>query len=252
MRSPPGSAARFRRFGYRAGGNKDARQSRPGSITEPDAQLPAILDGFGKCRCNCSRDQANATGSRRCRRQHYPDGLCDSYRGVIVATECGCSRRRIAVGCCGIAFKPLAMILQIIAALDADSSVAGYLTKKELIEIVEPMSAYKHSVFDYRDTILAARSGQLNLAKWPNCAPAANDHRMAGEFFALPQSLWNLRASGDCGRGSVLPWRHFSKRCSCSQCDGPSRSANFGGRCSNCRHGCNRSYRAAQGNARNS
>ena len=59
----------------------------------------------------------------------------------------------------------------------------GYLTKQELLKIVIPLSAVPEtSVEDYVNFVMRHRNGQLDLSKWPNCQPGANDHRIGREF----------------------------------------------------------------------
>lgn len=81
-----------------------------------------------------------------------------------------------------IQFRPLRLILEILENLKSTNLDQAYITKFELVKIVEPLSAATQIVGDFADTILAYRHGSLSLADWPNCAREANDHRMAAEF----------------------------------------------------------------------
>lgn len=82
----------------------------------------------------------------------------------------------------GIRIKPLELILAVLAGLFALGEKNAFLTKNELIKIVIPLSATARPVADFVDTLLAYRKGRLSIDSWPDCAPAANDHRMAAEF----------------------------------------------------------------------
>jgi hypothetical protein len=81
-----------------------------------------------------------------------------------------------------IRFRPLDLILRILRELRERDGKQGYITGDELIRIVEPLSAQSPPIADFVDTLLAHRRGELSLDAWPDCAPAANDERMAVEF----------------------------------------------------------------------
>ncbi len=79
--------------------------------------------------------------------------------------------------------KPLDLILAILGQLRQGAGEdQSYLTANELIQIVIPLAGVPTSVTDYADALLAYRAGNLSIADWPDCAPAANDKRMAHEF----------------------------------------------------------------------
>lgn len=82
----------------------------------------------------------------------------------------------------GISFKPLELILQILVQLKSYGHQQHYITKFELVRIIEPLSAIAASIVDYADTIMAYRQGKVSLTGWPDCARKANDHRMATEY----------------------------------------------------------------------
>ena len=82
----------------------------------------------------------------------------------------------------GISFRPLELILKILVKLKGYGSQQHYITKNELVRIVVPLSAMAASIDDYADTIVAYRQGKISLTGWPDCARAANDHRMAAEY----------------------------------------------------------------------
>ena len=96
----------------------------------------------------------------------------------VVQSENECEHWKKA----GICLKPLSLLLSIIRKLDEDGE-SGYLTKKELLEVVVPLSGEKSAkVEDYVAFVREYRAGRLNVALWPKCCTSANDHRIAREF----------------------------------------------------------------------
>ncbi len=82
----------------------------------------------------------------------------------------------------GLCIKPLSLLLSILEELDADDG-EGYLTKKELLDVVVPLSGERTAaVEDYVRFIRENRAGRLDLSCWPECCTSANDHRIAREF----------------------------------------------------------------------
>ena len=82
----------------------------------------------------------------------------------------------------GLELRPLLLILKILRVLDADAG-QGYLTRAELLQVVIPLSGTSGAdVADYVAFIRAKREGRLDLSQWPDCAPSANDPRIAREF----------------------------------------------------------------------
>ena len=82
-----------------------------------------------------------------------------------------------------LSIKPLELMLAILGQLRQSAGAEhSYLTANELIQIVIPLAGVQTSVTDHADALLAHRAGQLSIADWPDCAPAANDKRMAHEF----------------------------------------------------------------------
>lgn len=82
----------------------------------------------------------------------------------------------------GLEIKPLELILKVVDALASRSATAGYITPEELIRIVIPLAGEKRPVDDHAKSILLHRDGKLDIGRWPDCVPGANDHRMAKEF----------------------------------------------------------------------
>ena len=82
-----------------------------------------------------------------------------------------------------LTIKPLELMLSILGQLrQSAGEEQSYLSANELIQIVIPLAGVQTSVTDCADALLAHRAGNLSLANWPDCAPDANDKRMAHEF----------------------------------------------------------------------
>ena len=85
--------------------------------------------------------------------------------------------------------KPLELLLAIMGQLQQSAGDdAAYITPNELIQIVIPLAGAQTSVADHADALLAYREGNLEVKGWPDCAPEANDKRMAREFLLF---LWH-------------------------------------------------------------
>lgn len=82
----------------------------------------------------------------------------------------------------GLEIKPLALILQILEHLGEISASAAFMTPNELIEAVIPLAGAKASSKEIAAALIAIRSGKLSTSGWPDCAPEANDKRLAREF----------------------------------------------------------------------
>lgn len=82
----------------------------------------------------------------------------------------------------GLEIRPLMLIIQVMAALAARGAGFDYLTRPELVKIVIPLAGEKRPIPDYVAALLSHRAGTLSVMGWPDCAPAANDTRIAGEF----------------------------------------------------------------------
>ena len=79
--------------------------------------------------------------------------------------------------------KPFALILDLISRLrQSAGDQEAYLTPDELIRIVIPLAGEMNDQEVMKSSILQFRLGKLDLAGWPNCAPEANDKRLAREF----------------------------------------------------------------------
>ena len=96
----------------------------------------------------------------------------------FVQGEEECARWRSA----GLCIHPLTLLLKIVRSL-RQSCMEPYLTKDELVKIVIPLSGARGvEIGDYADFIQAYRTYGLDVSGWPDCAPAANDRRIAREF----------------------------------------------------------------------
>lgn len=83
----------------------------------------------------------------------------------------------------GLRIKPLELILAIMSQLGRSQGPdEAYLTPTELILIVIPLSGAKQTTALIAKYVYEFRHGKLDLSGWPNCAPEANDKRLAREF----------------------------------------------------------------------
>ncbi len=83
----------------------------------------------------------------------------------------------------GLLIKPLELILRILAELEKnEGKEQAYVTPFELVKIVIPLAGGKAPIEDYSKAIILHRLGKLDISSWPDCAPSANDQRMAREF----------------------------------------------------------------------
>ena len=97
--------------------------------------------------------------------------------------------------------KPLEMILAVMDRLGRDYGIKkAFLTPNELIKVVIPLSGEKASVGAIASSVNAYRQGNLSLRDWPDCAPEANDRRLAREFLLFLKNFDICRTSGSAGR----------------------------------------------------
>jgi len=79
--------------------------------------------------------------------------------------------------------KPLELIISIMDRLGRTFGLPlAFLTPNELIKIVIPLAGIKTSVSDIAKAVQNFRNGILDVSSWPDCAPDANDKRLAREF----------------------------------------------------------------------
>jgi len=83
----------------------------------------------------------------------------------------------------GLRIKPLQLITDILTQLQHEQGEEhSYITPDELVRIVIPLAGVNTPVEKHTEAITLFRQGRLNIDGWPNCAPEANDRRMAREF----------------------------------------------------------------------
>lgn len=86
----------------------------------------------------------------------------------------------------GLTIRPLVLILQLMAECGRQLGPENaYLTREELVRILIPLAGSKAPLQDVVRVIDDFRSGRTTLAGWPDCAPGANDPRMAAEFLSF-------------------------------------------------------------------
>ncbi len=109
----------------------------------------------------------------------------------------------------GLTIRPLKLILQIIQALGQRfGGQAASLNNDELVRIVIPLAGNKADVSVITRSISAYRAGTLDLSGWPDCAPEANDKRLAREFLLFLANFGFLRL--DESGGSRVEQRFYS------------------------------------------
>jgi hypothetical protein len=79
--------------------------------------------------------------------------------------------------------KPFEIILGLMDKLGRGFGVEqAFLSPNELIRVVIPLTGEKAPVEDIALRVNEFRNGKLDVSSWPDCAPAANDKRLAREF----------------------------------------------------------------------
>ncbi len=83
----------------------------------------------------------------------------------------------------GLKIKPLELILNVLAKISEKyGSNNAFVSPFELVKIIIPLAGAKAPVTDLADAIIQYRQGQIDVLKWPDCAPNSNDKRIAREF----------------------------------------------------------------------
>ena len=82
----------------------------------------------------------------------------------------------------GLRIKPLELILEVLSSLNTFASEESYLTSFELRTIIIPLAGENAPVSEHVEALRLYRSGRLNIAAFPDCAPRSNDRRMVREF----------------------------------------------------------------------
>lgn len=79
--------------------------------------------------------------------------------------------------------KPLQLVLAVMNKLGQSFGLReAYLSPDELIRIVIPLAGIKSEVVVIAEALHKFRERRLDISQWPNCAPKANDKRLAREF----------------------------------------------------------------------
>ena len=86
--------------------------------------------------------------------------------------------------------KPLELILAVLDRLGRNYGIAAsYIKPNELIKILIPLAGNNSDVDLCTEALIAYRKGKLDLSDWPNCAPGANDKRLAREFLLFLENF---------------------------------------------------------------
>ncbi len=86
--------------------------------------------------------------------------------------------------------KPFELLLSIMNILGkAYAPNQASLSPNELIGIVIPLAGAKTPIEFIADAVIQVRIGKLDVSAWPNCAPAANDRRLAREFLLFLENF---------------------------------------------------------------
>jgi len=86
--------------------------------------------------------------------------------------------------------KPFEIILATVDCLGKSHGLQNaFLTPTELIKIVIPLSGAKQKIKSISETIYEYRNGRIDTTMWPNCAPEANDKRLAREFLLFLENF---------------------------------------------------------------
>lgn len=95
----------------------------------------------------------------------------------------------------GLNIRPLTLILEILEELGRKHGgiSAASLNNDELIRVVVPLAGIKTTVAAMAQQIVLYRHGKLDVSGWPDCAPEANDKRLAHEFLLFLANFGLLR-----------------------------------------------------------
>jgi hypothetical protein len=87
----------------------------------------------------------------------------------------------------GLEIRPLALILEILEELGRHhgGATVAYIKPWELIHIAIPLAGTKTTATTIARHIAEYRADKLDVSSWPNCAPAANDHRLANNWLRV-------------------------------------------------------------------
>lgn len=94
----------------------------------------------------------------------------------------------------GLQIRPLKLILEVLEALGRSGGLAAAsLNNDELVRVVIPLAGTMSAPAVIADCVRKYRRKTLNITGWPDCAPAANDWRLAREFLLFLANFGVLR-----------------------------------------------------------
>jgi len=100
----------------------------------------------------------------------------------------------------GLQIRPLKLILEIMDVLGRQVGLAAAsLNNDELIRVVIPLAGVQASATSIASNVFAYRQGRLDVSWWPDCAPDANDKRLAREFLLFLANFGLLRLDDSSG-----------------------------------------------------
>lgn len=101
----------------------------------------------------------------------------------------------------GLEIRPLKLILEVIEELGRrGGGEAAFLTNEELIRVVVPLAGVRAAVSAIAEHVSLYRAERLDMTGWPDCAPMANDKRLAHEFLLFLANFGILRMGSGLSR----------------------------------------------------
>jgi HNH endonuclease len=86
--------------------------------------------------------------------------------------------------------KPFELMLSVMDKLGRATGLSqAHLTANELIYIIIPLAGAKASPDEITEAVASHRIGRLDINDFPDCAPAANDKRLAREFLLFLENF---------------------------------------------------------------
>ena len=90
----------------------------------------------------------------------------------------------------GLRVKPFEVMLAVMNRLGTDWGLSqACLTPNELIRVIVPLAGERTSIADMARFVHEHRLGDLDVSTWPDCAPDANDKRLAREFLLFLENF---------------------------------------------------------------
>lgn len=103
----------------------------------------------------------------------------------------------------GLKIKPFELVLRTLVKLSQMGGKAqAFITPEELVKIIIPLAGAKATVDTHADAILQYRNGSLDVTSWPDCAPEANDKRMAAEYLLFLTNYGFISLHSNVGRNA--------------------------------------------------